>query len=479
MQALKQLEFTFLSGPEEGKTYTFKGRSVSIGNARGNDLIIKDQYVNPQHAVVQVEEHGVVLMNRAVNGATFVNGSRIERCIIENDDQIAFGGGITIKFRSSDVTEGFQAPFRTPNAATFKLQVTGGLLKGMAYEYAKEQVVIGSRRGSDLLLGDAGVEPEHARIIAEGSELVLHNRSNSGVKVNGKNVERQALHNGDKIELGQSALVYQEVLGDVRLAKPRRLGNDSTPLQRSAKAGVGFFRNPIVIAGMILYFWGFLFVVVYVVLNKNKEEIVSFGGGFGFHSVGRGIWIAKHIGRELYEGKLQLQGQPDEDDSYKIVSGGLVLFDSSRPLPSPTTPEQRRQLEHQWPKSPPYKKSIISDSAEANRCLNLAREHYANKNLSPGALFRCVQYLRRAEAYCPDSEATTKAAVRELMRRAEIELFEFFEDSWERAYIKGRARDFRGAADLYEMLRRLLPDDKNPGNAYARSAQLNVVPATP
>ena len=131
----------------------------------------------------------------------------------------------------------------------------------------------------------------------------------------------------------------------------------------------------------------------------------------------------------------------------------------------------------QWPKSPQYKRSIISDSAEANRSLNVGREHYANKNLSPGALYRAVFYLRRGEAFCPDSEATTKAAIREIMLRAELELFEFYEDSWERAYIKSRGRDFSGAADLYEVLRRLLPDDKNPGNQYARNAQLNVIPA--
>ncbi|MBI4860884.1 MAG: FHA domain-containing protein [Candidatus Riflebacteria bacterium] len=68
------------------------------------------------------------------------------------------------------------------------------MLKGMSYDYCKEQVTIGSRRGCDLLLNDGGVEPEHARILADGAELVIHNRSESGVKVNGKFVERQALH---------------------------------------------------------------------------------------------------------------------------------------------------------------------------------------------------------------------------------------------------------------------------------------------
>ena len=60
--------------------------------------------------------------------------------------------------------------------------------------------------------------------------------------------------------------------------------------------------------------------------------------------------------------------------------------------------------------------------------------------------------------------------------KCELELFEFFEDSWERAYIKARARDLTGAAHRYEFLRSLVPDDRNPGNRYARAAQLEVLP---
>jgi pSer/pThr/pTyr-binding forkhead associated (FHA) protein len=475
MQALKQLEFTFLAGPEEGKTYTFKSKSVAIGSARGNDLVIKDQYIDAQHAVVAVEEHGIVLQNRAVNGATFVNGNRIERCLIDNDDQIAFGGGTTLKFRYSDVSEGFQAPFRTPVASTFRLLVVSGALKGMSYEYTREQVVLGSRRGSDLLLSDSGVEPEHARIVSDGSELVIHNRSAAGVKVNGKLVERQTLHNGDKIELAGTVLTFQEVLGDVRLAKPRKAGTDGTPLQRSAKTQTSIFKSPVVLGGLILYFWGFIFVIGYVVLGTAEDRDAPFGGGFGFHSVARGILITKSIGQEYYESAVRLRGQPEEG-SFQIVSGKTPLYSSDPGIRYPVDAAQKKTLEQKWPKSPPYRRLIISDSDVANRCLNLAREYYASRNLNPSGLYLAISQLRRAEAHCPESEATTKRAIRDALQRAELDLFEFFEDSWERAYIKARAKDYSGAAGLYEFIRKLLPDDKNPGNKYARSAQLSVTP---
>ena len=476
MLGIKQLEFTYLSGPEEGKTFTFKSRSVSIGSARGCDLIIKDRYINAEHAVVSVEDNGIVLQNRAVNGATFVNGTRVERCLIENDDQIAFGGGIALKFRASDVTEGFQAPFRTPAVASFRLMIVGGVLKGMTYDFAKERVTLGSKRGCDLLLSDSGVDEEHAQIVSEGAEMVLYNECEPGTKVNGKFVERQVLHTNDKIEIGSAAITFQEVLGDVRLAKPRRFAQDGTPLQRAAKGGGSIFSNPIVLAALVLYFFGLVFVVLFVVGRKRGPVEIAFGGGFGFHSVARGVYVAKSIGQEHYESPLVLTAPPDSGRPFRVVSGNAILYDTDRPLEYPTSPNGRKALANSWPKSPPYRRAIISDSAEANKCLAMARQHFSNRNLNPSALHQTVWYLRRAEAFCPDSEATTKAAIRDELKEGEIELFEFYEDSWERAYIKGRAKDFSGAVDLYEFLRKLVPDDKNPGNQYARAAQLSVIP---
>src|SRR5262249_38932418 len=106
---------------------------------------------------------------------------------------------------------------------------------------------------------------------------------------------------------------------------------------------------------------------------------------------------------------------------------------------------------------------------------NLAREKYLNRNLSPTALFFAIQYFRRAQAYSPEADVTTRSAIHEELTRAELDLVEFYEDTWERAYIKRRCKNNSGAADLYEFLLKLLPDDRNPGNLYARNAELEVM----
>jgi pSer/pThr/pTyr-binding forkhead associated (FHA) protein len=475
MQITKQLEFTFLSGPEEGRTYTFKAKSITIGSGRGSDLLIKDRSINAEHAVVTIEESGVVIQNRAVTGATFVNGQRVDRALLENEDQIAFGGGMALKFHATDVSEGFQAPFRTPAAPSFRLQVVAGLLRGMSYEYTREQVILGSRRGCELLMSDVGVEPEHARVVAEASELVLYNSAQAGTKVNGKAVERQVLHNGDKIEIGPVHMTFQEILGDVRLAKPRRGAGDGGPLQRTGKTPGSIFRNPVVIAGLLVYFWGFIFVLIYIATHRSEDKELPFGGGFGFHSVARGIYIAKSIGQDLYDKPLQMVGRPDQEGDWAVRSGDRVLCSSRETSPFPLNSDIRKQVEKKWPDSPKFRRLLISDAAEATRCLSMAREKYLNRNLSPAALFFSIQYFRRAEAYCPEADVNTRSAIREEMIRAEIDLMEFYEDIWERAYIKRRCKNYSGAAELYEFLLKLIPDDRNPGNLYARNAELECI----
>jgi len=462
----KQLEFSFVSGPLEGKTFTFKGQEVKVGSGNDCDLVIADKYVAKLHCTVSVEKRGVVLHNQSVVGATFVNGERVDHCLLNDGDQIAFGGGIALKYGSREVQEGFQAPFRTPSSTSFKLQVDSGVMKWSAYEYTKDLVRIGSQRGCDLLLADAGVELQHFQIVAEANDFVLYNESKSGVKVNGQKVERRVLQTGDKVEIGESTvLTFSELVVDVRLAKPRSKRLDGHDLQDTRKKA-SFFQNPVFIAGVLAYM-GFvlLFAVVLMTLDVNDADGLVFGGGFGFRSKARGVYVAKSVGQDLYTSPVQIRGRPADGDPFKIISGRSVLYDSDDP---------RCDTKEFWPKSPVYLPTIISDEADATRNLGLGRELVKNRNISPDALYKSILHLRRGEAHCPNTNLTLKKAVEEELAAAEKALAVFFEDQWLDAYIKTRANDYRGAGEIYEFLRKLIPDETNPGNTYARNAQINV-----
>lgn len=463
----KQLEFTFTTGPHTGKTYTFRGDLVKIGSANDNDLVIPDKYIGKLHAIVHVEKQGITLQNKSVVGATFVNSEKIDKCLLNDGDLIAFGGGMTMRFNCSESTETFQAPFRTPSASSFRLQVDAGPLKWSQYDFSKELVKVGSRRGCDLLLAGQGVENEHFQIVAEGNDFVLYNEAEAGTKVNGKGVERKALQDGDRIEFGQSmAVIFNEMVTDVRLAKPRAKGNDG-PLKRMRRK-VGFFENPVVVGGIIAYV-SLLVIVVVVLLTADlsSEDDIPFGGGFGYDSMARGVYITKSIGQEHFEHVVKIRGQVANEEGlpYQIVSGSTLLYDSAAGPGDSKSP---------WPKDPPYKPTIISDAAESTKDLDLGRQNYMNRNIAPEALYMSILHFRKALAYCPKAEATKMAAIQEELYKSEKELALIFEGEWRKARFKMNAGDHQGAREIYQFLRSLLPNQNNPGNVYARNAQIRV-----
>lgn len=70
--------------------------------------------------------------------------------------------------------------------------------------------VIGRAQDSDLRLGDTGVSRRHAEIRFTATEVVLSDLgSTNGTLVNGRTVGTVALHDGDRIEVGHTQLVYR------------------------------------------------------------------------------------------------------------------------------------------------------------------------------------------------------------------------------------------------------------------------------
>jgi len=65
---------------------------------------------------------------------------------------------------------------------------------------------------NDISLDDRTISRQHARIRHEHGEFVIYDLvSANGVSVNGEAVERRALHNGDRILVGQSELGFMQV----------------------------------------------------------------------------------------------------------------------------------------------------------------------------------------------------------------------------------------------------------------------------
>lgn len=99
----------------------------------------------------------------------------------------------------------------------YLIVLSGGPV-GMMYKVrSKGKIVIGRGLDADIRLEDEGVSRRHAQVIAspDGDPIVEDLGSSNGTFVNGQPIEKQALKDGDKIQIGSVSILkfsYQDRL---------------------------------------------------------------------------------------------------------------------------------------------------------------------------------------------------------------------------------------------------------------------------
>lgn len=92
-----------------------------------------------------------------------------------------------------------------------RLEVVEGSDKGLAIALGGAPVTIGRAPGNALIVKDAAVSRQHARIFErDGRHFVADLNSSHGTFVNGNKVTLQELHPGDEVKLGATLLRYGE-----------------------------------------------------------------------------------------------------------------------------------------------------------------------------------------------------------------------------------------------------------------------------
>ncbi len=85
-----------LNPPRRGKLYRIKKSGLTIGRAEDNDIVLDDETVSRHHARLLVESGigrpQVYIQDLASVNGVFVNGERIVRRLLEDEDRIAIGG---------------------------------------------------------------------------------------------------------------------------------------------------------------------------------------------------------------------------------------------------------------------------------------------------------------------------------------------------------------------------------------------------
>jgi len=91
--------------------------------------------------------------------------------------------------------------------------------KEQAYSFSDEDVTIGRHASNDIQLENPKVSRYHAAILQgeEGGHLIRDLGSKNHTKLNGQNISRASLSEGDRIEIGGAVIHYKE-----EMARPRR-----------------------------------------------------------------------------------------------------------------------------------------------------------------------------------------------------------------------------------------------------------------
>ncbi|MBM4144213.1 MAG: mechanosensitive ion channel [Lentisphaerae bacterium] len=120
--------------------------------------------------------------------------------------------GITIPFPQRDV---HMIPVPEAPAGRYaRLLITGGPLRGALFELGDAKLTIGRDPASDMCISDPHVSAAHGEIAPRGGAYVLRDlQSRHGIRVNGEKAEEVVLRQGDHIEIGPIAFVYEENAG--------------------------------------------------------------------------------------------------------------------------------------------------------------------------------------------------------------------------------------------------------------------------
>jgi Protein of unknown function (DUF3662)/FHA domain len=90
-----------------------------------------------------------------------------------------------------------------------QLEVVTLTISGRKHEVSSPSVVLGRSREADIRIGDVNVSRRHAELRQEGATYwIVDLGSTNGLEVNGKQVDRARLRDGDRITIGTTEVVF-------------------------------------------------------------------------------------------------------------------------------------------------------------------------------------------------------------------------------------------------------------------------------
>jgi pSer/pThr/pTyr-binding forkhead associated (FHA) protein len=224
---------------------------VSIGRARDNDVVVENLSVSRNHARIRRQSGKYVLTDLNSANGTFVNGVKITKTEIVDNDIIAIGKH-KIHFVNKPVsdealiTEALAAD-RTmvvDRAPLGMLCVTEGKLKGKEFPLTKFETSVGKASTNDVVLSDDWfLSKKQAVIVRRDQRFEIQDLGGfRKTRLNSQPLAETAeLRPGDVLEFGNTRCVFQ-LTSEAELAGPGARVPHEMGLDDSVYSSVSDFR---------------------------------------------------------------------------------------------------------------------------------------------------------------------------------------------------------------------------------------------
>ncbi len=207
-------------------------KRISIGRTSDNDIVLDNRGVSRKHAQIEFNDNAAVIIdNESLNG-TFVNNRKITEEVLRDGDKITIGK-FSLEFFMESRREESGAGLDGTMVLHTKRQ------KDLIVNDKSEREII-QRMGGSVLLGEQNTDFSEyridrdvttigkakfvhvhakgfmlsgiqAKLVKEQNEVVLVNLGRKGkTKVNGEEIDKQILRNGDIIQVGKSTYKFLE-----------------------------------------------------------------------------------------------------------------------------------------------------------------------------------------------------------------------------------------------------------------------------
>jgi eukaryotic-like serine/threonine-protein kinase len=206
------------------RTVKLTTKELTIGKGPSNNLVILDQTVSQNHAVLTREGSKILIADLGSRNGVRVNGRMVgsEPQEIEAGDEIRLGQTrLHVDFPSRQRGTSLVAPRAAPTAQAFKGARPTSVDEGPGYltmvlptgevrqySFDRTEFTIGKGAGNDIVVEDASVSRSHATLRWDEGEWVVYDHgSKNGSFVNDRRVAGHLpLRPGDVLIVGKSQL---------------------------------------------------------------------------------------------------------------------------------------------------------------------------------------------------------------------------------------------------------------------------------